>query len=108
MNIEPLFGSFLLAQAPPGGPGIVQMLIPLVMVMGVFYFLIWRPQAKTQQKHQELLKGLKVGDDVVTDAGVFGKITAIDDEIIMLEISKGVKIRMKRQFIESLAEESKS
>lgn len=94
----------LIAQSAPAAPGIGQMLIPLILVMGVFWLLIWRPQAKAQAKHQELLKSLKVGDEVVTDAGVYGKITSIDERRVTLEIAKGVKMKMRRANIEGFAE----
>lgn len=85
----------------PGGGDLLGMLVPLILVMGVFYLLIWRPQAKSMQKHQEFVNGLKVGDEVVTDSGLFGKVVAVETDAVSLEISKGVKIRVRRKNVES-------
>ncbi|MEZ4460375.1 MAG: preprotein translocase subunit YajC [bacterium] len=100
MDANSLVATFLLAQQPPGGADMLGMLVPLIMVMGVFYLLIWRPQAKAAQKHLELVNALKVGDEVVTDAGVFGKVSSVDGDVVTLEISKGVKMRIRRKNIE--------
>lgn len=85
----------------PGGGDVLGMLVPLLLVMGVFYLLIWRPQAKALQKHQDFVGSLKVGDEVVTDSGLYGKITAVDGDAISLEVAKGTKIRVRRKNIES-------
>lgn len=101
MDLNGLTSVWVLAQAPGGGD-LLGMLVPLILVMGVFYLLIWRPQTKAVEKHASLVGSLKVGDEVVTDAGLYGKIASVDTEIITLEVSKGVKIKVRRKNIEGL------
>lgn len=99
MDLNGLTSVWVLAQQPGGGD-LLGMLVPLILVMGVFYMLIWRPQAKAVQKHADLVGGLKVGDEVITDAGLYGKIASVDADVITLEVSKGVKIKVRRKNIE--------
>lgn len=87
----------LLAQGSQGGSSLVAFL-PLLLMGVVFYFLLIRPQQRRARAQRELLSSVRVGDEVVTTAGVYGTITAIDDEtdIVTLEIAPGTRIRMVR------------
>lgn len=86
------------ADAAPAGGGILSFL-PIVLMFGVIYFLMIRPQQKTAKQHREYLGGLKKGDEVVTQAGIFGKIEAIEDTAVRLEIARDVKIRVLKSQI---------
>jgi len=84
------------ADAPAqGGPfaGVMGFL-PMVAIFAVMYFLMIRPQQKQAKKHREYLASLKKGDEVVTNSGIFGKIEAIEDSVVRLEIARDVKIRV--------------
>ena len=86
---------FLLAQAaPPAAPSIIDMVWPLGLIFLVFYFVMWRPQAKRQREHDEFLNALKSGDEIVTSGGIIGTIRSIDDKVLTLEVSKGTKIKV--------------
>jgi preprotein translocase subunit YajC len=91
-----------LAQAAPsGGSGssaIVQFL-PLVLIFGVFWFLVIRPQQKKGKLHQQMLNELKAGDVVVTQGGIIGKITGIKDPEVVVEVSQGVRLRVLRSHV---------
>ena len=92
---------FLLGQAQGGlVEQLMGMVVPLGFIFIIFYFLLWRPQSKAAQTHQAFLNALKVGDEVVTSSGVFGKISAIDEKTVTLEVSRGTKIRLLRQQIQ--------
>ena len=86
-----------LAQDSQGGSSLVAFL-PLLLMGGVFYFLLIRPQQRRARAQQSLLRSVEVGDEIVTTAGVFGTIVAIDDDddVITLEIAPGIRIRMVR------------
>lgn len=86
----------LVAQAAPdaGGAGGFISMLPIVLMFGVIYFLMIRPQQKQAKKHREYLGGLKKGDEVVTNAGIYGKIDAVSDAFVTLEIARDVKIRV--------------
>ncbi|MBI5206650.1 MAG: preprotein translocase subunit YajC [Candidatus Firestonebacteria bacterium] len=85
-----------------GTSALIQM-VPLVLIFGVFYFLIIRPQQQKQKKHQELLSGIKKGDNVVTIGGILGTVVAVkDNNIVTLEIASGVKIDVLKKSVSYL------
>ena len=81
-------------------------MLPLVLVFGVFYFLVIRPQSKRQKETRKMLAELRKGDDVVTTGGLFGRITAVRDADLTLQIAKGVEIRVLRSSISNKAKEA--
>ena len=88
----------LLAQAKrPGGN--VTFLISLVLMVGIFYFLLIRPQQRRVRQQRQLVGSLDVGDEVVTIGGMHGVITELNDEEATLEISPGTKVRFVKQAI---------
>jgi preprotein translocase subunit YajC len=87
----------LLAQDSQGGSSLVAFL-PLLLMGGIFYFLLIRPQQRRAKAQQALLRSVEVGDEIVTTAGVFGTVIEIDDvdDIVTVEIAPGTRIRMVR------------
>ena len=71
-------------------------LIPLLLLPVIFYFLLIRPQQKKQRAQQELLNAVGEGDEVMTTAGIYGFVNAIDGDTVWLEIAEGVEIRILR------------
>ena len=71
---------------------------PLILMGGVFYFLLIRPQQKRSRAQQALVSSIQVGDEVMTTSGIFGTITEMDDDegTIKVEIAPGTRIRMVR------------
>jgi preprotein translocase subunit YajC len=76
-----------------------QQVIPLVFMFAIFYFLLIRPQQKKAKEHKALLESIKKGDNVITAGGVHGKITAVDDTIVTLEVATGVNIKIIKSYI---------
>jgi preprotein translocase subunit YajC len=92
-------------QAPggeAGGAGAFASFLPLILIFVLFYFLILRPQQKQGRKRADMLKSLKRGDNIITSGGVYGKIVSVADDVITIEISKGVNIRIARSGIAGL------
>ena len=87
------------AAGPAGGMAAFQQVIPLVFMFAIFYFLLIRPQQKKAKEHKALLDAIKKGDNVITAGGVHGKITAVDDGIVTLEIATGVNIKIIKSYI---------
>ena len=83
----------------------MQAMSPIVMMLvmfGIFYFILIRPQVKKQKEHQAMLGKLGKGDEVITRGGVIGKITGVsDDGIIVLELQEKVRVRIPRAYIEA-------
>ena len=76
--------------------------IPMMLVMfGIFYFILIRPQVKKQKEHQAMLSKLGKGDEVITRGGIIGKITGVaDDNVVVLELQEKVRVRVPRAYIE--------
>ena len=72
--------------------------LPLILIVGVGYFLMIRPQQRKLRAQRELLQRIEVGDEVVTAGGIFGTIVDIDedDDVLTVEIAPGTNIRMLR------------
>lgn len=85
--------------ATAGGPGGIMSILPLVLIFGVFYFLIIRPQQKKAKEQQDFLGALKKGDTVVSGGGIHGTITGLTDTVVTLEIADNVRIKVSRQVI---------
>src|SRR6187401_2797993 len=71
-------------------------LIPLLLLPVIFYFLLIRPQQKKQRAQQQLLNAVGEGDEVMTTAGIYGFVNAIDGDTVWLEIAEGVEVRILR------------
>jgi preprotein translocase subunit YajC len=99
--------AFAQAAAPGGdlfGPGgIIGLMAPMIAIMGVFYFLMIRPQQRKAKEQQDLLKGISRGDTIVTHGGLIGKVVrVVDDNELLVEIGENVKVRVLRQGVAEL------
>jgi len=74
-------------------------LIPMVLIMVVFYFFMIRPQVKKAKDHKKLVEELKKGDKVVTTAGIHGRIIDMNETTFLLEVEGGTKIRFDKSAI---------
>ncbi len=81
-------------------------IVLLIVMMGVFYFILIRPQQRKVKEHQALVSALEVGDDVVTSGGIYGQVTAIDGEVLRLEVAEGFELLLAREAIAELVEYS--
>ena len=80
-------------------PSSIEMFLPLIIMVGIFYFLIIRPQGKRMRDHDKFLTGLKKGDAVVTASGILGVIDGMTEAVVTLDVSNGVKIKILRKQI---------
>lgn len=87
------------AQAGGGPQSGLSMILMIVVMLGIMYFLLLRPQQKQQKRHQEFLGQLKKGDEVVTQAGILGKVYAVEEKQVVLEVADKVRIRVLRHAI---------
>jgi preprotein translocase subunit YajC len=92
------------AQAAPQAsqPDILGAVLPFVVLFAVFYFLLIRPQQKRAKEHKKMVEALGKGDEVVTQGGVFGRVTDLGENIVEVEIADGVKIKVQRQAVSSV------
>jgi len=99
-----LFISSAFAQTAPAAGGGDMMssltsMLPLVLMFVVLYFVMIRPQMKRQKETRAMLDALAKGDDVATAGGVVGRISAMGDQFLTLEISNGVEIKVQRSAV---------
>src|SRR5437870_9691853 len=75
--------------------------VPILVMFGIFYFILIRPQVRKQKEHQAMLQKLGKGDEVITRGGLIGKITGVsDDGVIVLELQEKVRVRVPRAYVE--------
>jgi preprotein translocase subunit YajC len=85
-----------------GGGGLLTIL-PLILMFGIFYVLLIRPQQKKAKEHRTFLENLKRGDKVVTAGGLYGEITGMTDQTITLEIADKIRVRVGRGYVAAFA-----
>jgi preprotein translocase subunit YajC len=96
---------FLMAQASQ--PGGLTLFLPLILIMGIFYFLMIMPAQRRQKKVAAMLKELKNGDKVITNGGMYGTIVGLEGDTVQLRIADQVKIKIARNAIAGLQVEQK-
>lgn len=75
--------------------------VPILLMFGIFYFILIRPQVRKQKEHQAMLQKLGKGDEVITRGGLIGKITGVsDDGVLVLELQEKVRVRVPRAYVE--------
>lgn len=79
------------------------LLLPMAVVFGIVYFMMIRPQAKKQKQHDELLKGLKPGDEVVTSGGIIGRVKSVAEQFVSLELSPNTSMKIQKSHIAGLS-----
>lgn len=77
-------------------------LIMMLLMFGVFYFILIRPQVKRQKAHAALLANLKKGDMIITRGGVVGKISGVSDQTLTVELQEKVRVRVMRSHVDGL------
>ena len=90
--------------AAGGGQSALTSLVPLIIMFAIFYFLLIRPQQKKAKEHKALLDALKKGDKVVTAGGMHGKVTAVEESVVTLEVATGVNIKFNKGHIAAIVD----
>ena len=92
------------ATGAPAEPPAWMTWLPIVGMVLIFWFFLMRPQMKRQKEHQERVAGIKKGDQVVTQGGIVGKVTKVDDTYADVEIAQNVKVKVVKHTIADLIE----
>jgi preprotein translocase subunit YajC len=98
------------AQTAPGigGPGPLMTIFPFILIFLIMYLMVIRPQQRKAKEHQEMLKKLKKNDEVMTSGGIYGKVVALADNVVTLEVAPNVRIRVHRPQISAVVTGEKS
>src|SRR5438309_11761888 len=91
----------LLQQQTQAPSGIISFL-PLFLILGIFYLIVFLPARRRQKKLQEMIDNLKSGDKVVTSGGIYGTIVGFKDDRIQLRIAENVKVELSRNAVTAL------
>jgi preprotein translocase subunit YajC len=98
--------AYAMGTQPGGGQGSqIMSFLPIIFIFVIFYFLLIRPQQKRSKEHRALLSNIKVGDTVLTTGGIYGKITGMREDIITVEISEKVRVKINRGNIAGVAKQ---
>ncbi|MBE9522608.1 MAG: preprotein translocase subunit YajC [Proteobacteria bacterium] len=79
-----------------GGGGGLGAFLPLIIIFAIFYFLLIRPQQRKAKQHKQVLADLRKGDKVVSSGGLHGLITGMSDDVLTVEISPKVRVKISR------------
>ena len=96
-----MFGTgsaFAMGMTLEGGSPLLQ-LVPFVLILAIFYFIILLPSKRKQQKVQEFVDSLKVNDKVITTSGIFGQIMKVDEQSVQLQVADKVSIKVSKAAI---------
>ncbi|HBD98096.1 MAG TPA: preprotein translocase subunit YajC [Gemmatimonadetes bacterium] len=77
-------------------------MVQMVLIFAIFYFLMIRPQAKERKKHDGMLKGLKKGDEIVTNGGIIGKVVHVDENRLTVKTGENTRITVDRGRVASV------
>jgi len=88
--------------APAGDAGGLMSFIPLILMFVVLYFIMIRPQMKRHNEMKAMLEALAAGDEVITVGGILGKVTAVKDQYITVEIVAGTEVQMQKNAVTSV------
>lgn len=90
--------TLVLAQAAGAGGGM--NILFFGALFAIMYFVLIRPQQKQAKEQQTMVAALKKGDDVITSSGILGKIFAVDEKVVTLEVGSGMKLRMLKSSVQ--------
>jgi preprotein translocase subunit YajC len=98
---------FVHAQAAPGVFDMLNsLIIPTMLIIGIMYFLMIRPQQKRLKEHRDMVAGIRRGDTIVTSGGIIGKVVKVEDNELQVEIADGVKIKIVRGTVSDVRNKS--
>lgn len=91
-----------------GSSGGLGAFLPLIIIFAIFYFLLIRPQQKKAKQHKQVLADLRKGDRVVSSGGLHGLITGLADDVVTMEISPKVRVKVSRGSIAGITRKTES
>ena len=99
-----------IAMAPPQGGNsegsLISTLVMFGLIIGIFYFLILRPQQKRQKEKQKMLEAIKKGDKIITAGGMHGTVVGLDEKTVLLQVSDNAKMKFDRSAIATILKEA--
>ncbi len=92
--MHPVLHAFFAQTAPDGAQNPIVSFLPFILIAVVFYLVFFRPQQKQAKQHQSFVAALKKGDEVVTQSGIIGTVSVVEDRTVTLDVGGGTKLRL--------------
>jgi len=96
------FISDAMAQGASAQGGTLELILPLLLMFGIFYFLLIRPQQKKAKEHKKMIEVLGKGDEIITNGGLLAKITDVDENFLTCQIADKVEVKIQRHAVTSV------
>ena len=90
------------AAAPSGAAAFMVNIFPLLLIFVIFYFLLIRPQQRRVKQHQQMVQEVKPRDTAITNGGLVGKVTKVDENEVELEVAQGVRVRVVKSMLSDI------
>lgn len=87
-----------------GMSNLLHFMVLMAVIYLIFYFLLIRPQSKKQKQHQDMLNNLRKGDKVITSGGIYGIVSKVREDVVVLQVAENVKIEVAKSGIATLKE----
>jgi preprotein translocase subunit YajC len=101
-NVSFISNAFAQGTAAGGVESNLMSFLPLILMFGVLYFIMIRPQMKRQKEHRNMLAAMAKGDEVVTNGGIVGKVTKVGEAYVGIEISEGTEITVQKASVTTI------
>ena len=92
----------IFAETASGGSSIMSTMLMFGAMFAILYFVLIRPQQKQQKKHQDLLASLKRGDEVILSSGIMGKVFAVEERVVIIEINDKTRLKVLKVAVQGL------
>jgi len=96
------FISDAMAQGAPAQGGTLELILPLLLMFGIFYFLLIRPQQKKAKEHKKMVEALGKGDEIITNGGLLARISDVDENFLTCQIADKVEVKIQRHAVTSV------
>ena len=96
------FISDAMAQGAESQGGTLELILPLLLMFGIFYFLLIRPQQKKAKEHKKMIEAIGKGDEIITNGGLLAKIASVDDNFLTCKIADNVEVKIQRHAVTSV------
>ena len=99
---SPAYAATGAAASPSGAAAFMLNVFPLVLIFIIFYFLLIRPQQRRVKQHQAMVMAVKPRDTAITNGGLIGKVTKVDENEVEIEIAQGVRVRVVKSMLSDI------
>ena len=101
MSLLPMLQNVIAQEGGAGGAsgGILAIVAQVAIIIGIFYFLLIRPQQKKEAQRKQMLEAIKHDDEIITTSGILGRVTALAEHVVTIEIAPNVRVKMLRSAI---------